>query len=172
MLKIIFDFASEFLCSKLKQLSHCSTTKADFIRAKHQTLAFVFRPSKDEISSDDADLSQQLHSSVRTNNLETSLRLLSQGADANFFHPVRCFFQFFSVKYKWSKIDAPVFKRAICFFQEKGTTPLHVAAQAGQVLQVELLLVYGANPNEEDQQGRTPAYYARYVNPLTTVFSC
>lgn len=58
------------------------------------------------------------------------------------------------------------------FFKEKGTTPLHVAAQAGQVLQVELLLVYGANPNEEDQQGRTPAYYARYVNPLTSVFDC
>lgn len=66
-----------------------STTKADFIRSKHQSLSFVFRPSKEEISSDDADLSQQLHSSVRTNNLETSLRLLSQGADANFFHPVR-----------------------------------------------------------------------------------
>lgn len=107
------------------------TTKADFIRAKHQSLSFVFRPSKDDVSSDDADLSQQLHSSVRTNNLETSLRLLSQGADANFFHP------------------------------EKRTTPLHVAAQAGQALQVELLLVYGANPNEEDQQGRTPAYFAR-----------
>ncbi|XP_034252632.1 ARF GTPase-activating protein GIT2 [Thrips palmi] len=107
------------------------TTKADFIRSKHQSLSFVFRPSKEEISSDDADLSQQLHSSVRTNNLETSLRLLSQGADANFFHP------------------------------EKRTTPLHVAAQAGQALQVELLLVYGANPNEEDQHGRTPAYFAR-----------
>lgn len=107
------------------------TTKADFIRSKHQNLSFVFRPSKDEISSDDADLSQQLHSSVRTNNLETSLRLLSQGADPNFFHP------------------------------EKRTTPLHVAAQAGQTLQVELLLVFGANPNEEDSQGRTPAYYAR-----------
>lgn len=32
---------------------------------------------------------QQLHSSVRTGNLETCLRLLSLGAQANFFHPVR-----------------------------------------------------------------------------------
>lgn len=32
--------------------------------------------------------SQQLHSSVRTGNLETCLRLLSLGAQANFFHPV------------------------------------------------------------------------------------
>lgn len=33
-------------------------------------------------------LLQQLHSSVRTGNLETCLRLLSLGAQANFFHPV------------------------------------------------------------------------------------
>lgn len=32
---------------------------------------------------------QQLHSSVRTGSLETCLRLLSLGAQANFFHPVR-----------------------------------------------------------------------------------
>lgn len=57
------------------------------------------------------------------------------------------------------------FKYGICS-QEKRTTPLHVAAQAGQALQVELLLVYGANPNEEDQHGRTPAYFARYVKFL------
>jgi len=31
---------------------------------------------------------QQLHSSVRTGNLETCLRLLSLGARANYFHPV------------------------------------------------------------------------------------
>lgn len=31
---------------------------------------------------------QQLHSSVRTGSLETCLRLLSLGAQANFFHPV------------------------------------------------------------------------------------
>lgn len=34
-------------------------------------------------------LPQQLHSSVRTGNLETCLRLLSLGAQANFFHPVK-----------------------------------------------------------------------------------
>lgn len=39
---------------------------------------------------------QQLHSSVRTGNLETCLRLLSLGAQANFFHPV-------SVVSGWSK---------------------------------------------------------------------
>ena len=31
---------------------------------------------------------KQLHSSVRTGNLETSLRLLSLGADPNYFHTV------------------------------------------------------------------------------------
>lgn len=65
-----------------------SPTKADFIRAKHQMLAFVFRPGKDDTPLQETDLSQQLHSSVRTANLETSLRLLSQGADPNYFHEV------------------------------------------------------------------------------------
>lgn len=45
--------------------------------------------------------------------------------------------------------------------QEKGTTPLHVAAKAGQVLQAELLVVYGADPGALDINGRTPMDYAR-----------
>ncbi len=69
--------------------------------------------------------------SVRTPNLETSLRLLSQGADPNYFHP------------------------------EKNSTPLSVAAKAGQVCQVELLLVYGADPAAVDLQGRSAADYAK-----------
>uniref|UniRef100_A0A673MCC8 G protein-coupled receptor kinase interacting ArfGAP 2b n=1 Tax=Sinocyclocheilus rhinocerous TaxID=307959 RepID=A0A673MCC8_9TELE len=77
------------------------------------------------------DLSKQLHSSVRTGNLETCLRLLSLGAQANFFHP------------------------------EKGNTPLHVAAKAGQLLQAELLTVYGADPGAPDSSGKNPIDYAR-----------
>lgn len=46
-------------------------------------------------------------------------------------------------------------------WQEKGTTPLHVAAKAGQVSQAELLVVYGADPGAEDNQGKTPVEYAR-----------
>lgn len=61
--------------------------KGDFIRAKHASLAFVYRPAKDEPLVTEAELSRQLHSSVRTPNLETSLRLLSQGGDPNFYHP-------------------------------------------------------------------------------------
>uniref|UniRef100_A0A8C2K0W1 G protein-coupled receptor kinase interacting ArfGAP 1 n=1 Tax=Cyprinus carpio TaxID=7962 RepID=A0A8C2K0W1_CYPCA len=99
-------------------------TKSEFIRAKYQMLAYVHKlPCRD----DDG----QLHSSVRTGSLETCLRLLSLGAQANFFHP------------------------------EKGTTPLHVAAKAGQVLQAELLVVYGADPGAPDINGRTPIDYAR-----------
>ena len=68
---------------------------------------------------------------MRTPNLETSLRLLSQGADPNYFHP------------------------------EKNSTPLSVAAKAGQVCQVELLLVYGADPAAVDLHGRSAADYAK-----------
>ncbi|XP_012718929.2 ARF GTPase-activating protein GIT2a isoform X10 [Fundulus heteroclitus] len=106
--------------------------KSEFIRAKYQMLAFVHRmPCRDDDSSTAKDLSKQLHSSVRAANLETCLRLLSLGAQANFFHP------------------------------EKGNTPLHVAAKAGQVSQAELLAVYGADPGALDSNGKTPIDYAR-----------
>ncbi|XP_043354151.1 ARF GTPase-activating protein GIT2 isoform X8 [Dermochelys coriacea] len=105
--------------------------KAEFIRAKYQMLAFVHRlPCREDDSVTAKDLSKQLHSSVRTGNLETCLRLLSLGAQANFFHP------------------------------EKGNTPLHVAAKAGQILQAELLAVYGADPGTQDSSGKNPVDYA------------
>ncbi|XP_047660863.1 ARF GTPase-activating protein GIT2b isoform X6 [Tachysurus fulvidraco] len=106
--------------------------KTEFIKAKYQMLAFVHRmPCREDDSVTAKDLSKQLHSSVRTGNLETCLRLLSLGAQANFFHP------------------------------EKGNTPLHVAAKAGQLLQAELLTVYGADPGAPDSSGNTPIDYAR-----------
>ncbi|XP_076007278.1 ARF GTPase-activating protein GIT2a isoform X3 [Genypterus blacodes] len=106
--------------------------KSEFIRAKYQMLVFVHcMPCREEDSSTAKDLSKQLHSSVRTGNLETCLRLLSLGAQANFFHP------------------------------DKGNTPLHVAAKAGQVSQAELLTVYGADPGAPDSNGKTPVDYAR-----------
>ena len=61
--------------------------KVDYITSKYRQLAFVYRPAKDEPAVSVSDLSKQLHSSVRTPNLETSLRLLSQGADPNYYHP-------------------------------------------------------------------------------------
>ncbi|XP_054613808.1 ARF GTPase-activating protein GIT2b isoform X2 [Dunckerocampus dactyliophorus] len=106
--------------------------KTEFIKAKYQMLAFVHRmPCREDDSVTAKDLSKQLHSSVRTGNLETCLRLLSLGAQANFFHP------------------------------EKGNTPLHIAAKAGQLLQAELLAVYGADPGALDSSGKTPIDYAR-----------
>ncbi|KAK8771683.1 hypothetical protein V5799_025077 [Amblyomma americanum] len=45
--------------------------------------------------------------------------------------------------------------------QDKGSTALHVAARSGQAYQVELLLVYGADPTARDSRGLTPADCAR-----------
>ncbi|XP_046562539.1 ARF GTPase-activating protein GIT2-like [Haliotis rubra] len=104
--------------------------KSDFIRAKYQFLSFVNKHKDSDISSID-DVSKELHSSVRTNNVETCLRLLSKGADPNYFH------------------------------LEKGNCPLHIAAQANQASQVELLVVYGADPGALDLGGKTPIDYAR-----------
>uniref|UniRef100_A0A182QWG5 Arf-GAP domain-containing protein n=1 Tax=Anopheles farauti TaxID=69004 RepID=A0A182QWG5_9DIPT len=108
-------------------------TKADFIRAKHVQLAYVLKPSFqiEDGSSLEVELSKQLHASVRAGNLETSLRLLVQGADPNFYH------------------------------EDKGSTPLHVAVKSGQLSQIELLLVYGADVNALDAQGNTPLELAR-----------
>ncbi|XP_059407213.1 ARF GTPase-activating protein GIT2-like isoform X2 [Carassius carassius] len=106
--------------------------KTEFVKSKYEMLAFVHHlPCRDDDSTAAADLSKQLHSSVRTGNLETCLRLLSLGAQANYFHP------------------------------EKGNTPLHIAAKAGQVCQAELLCVYGADPGAPDSGGKTPIHYAR-----------
>lgn len=56
--------------------------KNDFIRAKYQSFAYVNKSHsfKDD-SESDSDISEQLHSSVRTPNLKTSLRLLAAGAN-------------------------------------------------------------------------------------------
>lgn len=98
--------------------------KTEFIRAKHVNLAYVLKPNlqaNEDATSLEVELSKQLHASVRTSNLETSLRLLVQGADPNFCH------------------------------EEKGrTTPIHVASKFGQAAQVELLIVYGADLNVPD----------------------
>ncbi|XP_050533134.1 ARF GTPase-activating protein GIT2 [Daktulosphaira vitifoliae] len=100
--------------------------KEDFIRTKHRQQAFILKSSDTK-----EDLNQQLHSSVRTANLETSLRILAQGADANYYHP------------------------------DKKNYPLHVASKAGQLLQVELLLIYGADPHALDNNKNSPATSAK-----------
>lgn len=63
--------------------------KADFIRAKHQQCLFAFKPNNDGLLCVENELGKQLHGSVRTSNLETSFRLLINGADPNYFHDVR-----------------------------------------------------------------------------------
>lgn len=64
------------------------SVKADFIRAKHQQCIFTFKPSNDGIVCVENELGKQLHGSVRISNLETSFRLLINGADPNYFHDV------------------------------------------------------------------------------------
>lgn len=71
------------------------SAKAEFIRAKHVNLSFILKPNAQQVDGDggtanlENDLSKQLHASVRSPNLETSLRLLVQGADPNYFNEVR-----------------------------------------------------------------------------------
>lgn len=106
--------------------------KSDFIRAKYQSFAFVNKSHgiKDDVESE-ADISEQLHSSVRTPNLKTSLRLLIAGANPNYIH------------------------------SEKFNSPLHMAARSGQMSQIELLLAYGANSIIVDSRNKSAIDYAR-----------
>ncbi|XP_030764159.1 ARF GTPase-activating protein GIT2 [Sitophilus oryzae] len=111
------------------------SVKQEYIKAKHQQCLYAFRENyEDGLLSVENELGKQLHASVRTPNLETSFRLLALGADPNYFH------------------------------DEKGSTPLHVAIKSDQKLQVELLLVYGADPTCPDSQRRTPLDYSRQLN--------
>uniref|UniRef100_UPI00358EAD2B ARF GTPase-activating protein GIT1-like n=1 Tax=Myxine glutinosa TaxID=7769 RepID=UPI00358EAD2B len=122
---------------KANPMDKVHPTKAEFIKAKYQMLAFVHRlPCRDDDNITTTDLSKQLHSSVRTGNLETSLRLLSLGAQASYFNP------------------------------DKGSTALHVAAKAGQALQAELLVAHGADPGALDALGQTPVQCARQAGHI------
>jgi G protein-coupled receptor kinase interacting protein 2 len=108
--------------------------KSNFIRSKHVNLDFVLKPNfqNDDTAGLEVELSKQLHASVRSANLETSLRLLAQGANCNYVHA------------------------------EKGlTTPLHSAAKSGQSAQVELLLLYGGDVNAVDSNGNTAVDLAK-----------
>ncbi|CAF2883540.1 unnamed protein product [Rotaria sp. Silwood2] len=104
--------------------------KAEFIRAKYQQMAYINR-LKDETNETYEDLNLQLHSIVRTDNIITCLRFLSQGADPNFRNP------------------------------ETGTSSIHVAASRGQLNQIELLCIFGGNPATVDASGVSPEEHAR-----------
>lgn len=98
---------------------------------------YVLKPNtqqilkENECGSVELELSKQLHASVRTTNVETSLRLIVQGADVNYYS------------------------------KEKGSTCLHVAAKFGQTSQVELLIAYGANVAALDAQGNNAIEIAK-----------
>uniref|UniRef100_A0A1I7Z0M7 Arf-GAP domain-containing protein n=1 Tax=Steinernema glaseri TaxID=37863 RepID=A0A1I7Z0M7_9BILA len=107
-------------------------TKENFIKTKYSQLLFTLKPSRDETSLD--DLNRQLWSCVRTDRVETTLRLLALGADVHYADP------------------------------EKQNTPLHVAAKENQPLQVELLSLYGADPARPNAGDLTAVDVARLEN--------
>eukprot|EP00117_Sycon_ciliatum_P028891 scpid62699/ scgid23124/ ARF GTPase-activating protein GIT2; Cool-interacting tyrosine-phosphorylated protein 2; G protein-coupled receptor kinase-interactor 2; GRK-interacting protein 2 len=123
---------SRFTSPKKPGSKDSHAMKENFIHAKYRHLQFVARqPAKEDDNALIEDFSRQLHASVRHNNLTTCLRLLSLGAQVNFFSP------------------------------ERGNMAIHVAASAGQLLQCELLAVHGADTCALDCRGHTPVECAR-----------
>ncbi|GMT36341.1 hypothetical protein PFISCL1PPCAC_27638, partial [Pristionchus fissidentatus] len=106
-------------------------TKEIFIKAKYVDQAYTIRQGKDDGPINIEDLNRQLWSCVRAPHVDTTLRLLVLGADPNYAD------------------------------HEKHNTPLHVAAKEGQLLQVELLAIYGASPVMKNLAGQTPSQVAK-----------
>ncbi|WP_118985417.1 ankyrin repeat domain-containing protein [Photorhabdus sp. CRCIA-P01] len=75
-----------------------------------------------------------LHTAAKINNPDYLKSLLTVASDVNIMHPVTL------------------------------ATPLHVAVQVGREMQVELLLVAGANPNQTNRIGDTPLHIAAKIN--------
>lgn len=63
-----------------------SSSKENFIKAKHEDLEFILKTDQETEGLE--GLGAQLHAAARTPDLLTSLRLFSQGADPNFYHEV------------------------------------------------------------------------------------
>lgn len=77
---------------------------------------------------------------VRTSRVETTLRLLALGADANYSDP------------------------------EKGNCPMHIAAKEGQSLQAELLFIFGADVAQKNAAGHSPADLAKMEGHVKLIF--
>ncbi|PQQ37870.1 hypothetical protein C6H68_10715 [Photorhabdus luminescens] len=75
-----------------------------------------------------------LHTAAKINNPDYLKSLLSVAPDVNIMHPATL------------------------------ATPLHVAVQVGRKMQVELLLVAGANPNQANRIGDTPLHISAKIN--------
>ncbi|NDK98648.1 ankyrin repeat domain-containing protein [Photorhabdus bodei] len=75
-----------------------------------------------------------LHTAAKINNPDYLKSLLSVVPDVNIIHPITL------------------------------ATPLHVAVQVERKMQVELLLVAGANPNQANRIGDTPLHIAAKIN--------
>jgi G protein-coupled receptor kinase interacting protein 2 len=108
-------------------------TKLNFIRMKYENLVFVARGKYTSIE----ELNQQLVAAVKTNNYELTLRILAQGADAN---------------YKT---------------QEDGNQLLHIAVLNNQIGQIELLSLYGADVTCLNRSGQSPLDLAEQNNYQT-----
>jgi G protein-coupled receptor kinase interacting protein 2 len=78
---------------------------------------------------------KQLFATVKTGNYESTLRMLSQGADANYRNS-----------------------------QEEGQSCLHTAVLHNQLGQIEMLCLYGADLTTVDRNGLTPYELAKANN--------
>lgn len=67
-----------------------SRVKQEYIKLKHLNCTYALRENTvDGPLCVENELGKELHASVRSPNLETSFRLLTRGANPNYFHDVR-----------------------------------------------------------------------------------
>ncbi|QKQ26641.1 ankyrin repeat domain-containing protein [Candidatus Reidiella endopervernicosa] len=121
-------------------------------------LAISFVPQQVSAAGDD-ELNKQLLSAVSKGNLETTERLLNEGANPD----VTGDFGFFPLIYAAQDSNLKMTKLLIENGAEAdnktsdGYTPLIAAAEHGSVRITALLLSSGANPQTKTRKGRMPS---------------
>ncbi|CAI4225582.1 unnamed protein product [Auanema sp. JU1783] len=106
----------------------------DSIREQNIIMKYSQPNLSKNLNAENQDVNMQFLACVRTSHVEITLRLLSLGARTSF-------------------ID-----------KDTGNTCLHIAAREGQDLQVELLFLFGADPNARNKNGVTPSQAAACNN--------
>ena len=114
-----------------------------------------------------------LHAAVRHGQLEMAKNLVASGARINIFNnegqtPLQCAVQHGDPETVKFLIDHGAFLNVA--EKEQGSTELHMAVAQGYTDISDILMEHGADPNAEDNCGKTPFDYAMYYKHTSLAY--